>query len=133
MSFKNIQIALDTRLSELPGVTPVAWENVQYTPILGRPWIRPTLINGDSSLNCLSDWNQNNPGIYRVDVFYPTGNGTGQLLDKLDSIYTHFKAEPNLDAWGTRVIIKQVSILQRIVEETSWFMGSLNINFACYN
>ena len=133
MSYKAIQLALDSRLNALPGGLPVAWENVKYTPVLGRPWLRPTLINADSQLICLADGNQNNPGIYRVDAFYPVGNGVGQILDKLDQIYTLFKEQQILISGDTKVSIRNISVLQRIVEETSWLMGSVNINFVSYD
>lgn len=132
MSFKDIQAALDTKLSGLPGGLPVAWENVKYSPVIGTPWIRPTLINADSQTICMGEGNQNNPGVYRIDAFYPVGNGSGQVLDKLSQIYTHFKSDPTLTAGSITVLIRNVSILQRIVEETAWFMGSVNINFASY-
>lgn len=132
MSFKEIQLALDNKLNTLPGGLPVAWENVKYTPTLGRPWLRPTLINAESQLVCMSDGNQNNPGVYRIDAFYPANAGSGAVLDKLSQIYTHFKSELTLVNGNTTVWIRNVSILQRIVEETTWFMGSVNINFTSY-
>ena len=133
MSFKNIQLALDTRLNELTGGLPIAWENVNYTPVAGRAWLRPTLINSDSQTICMGDGNQSNPGIYRVDAFYPVGNGSGLVLEKLDQIFEHFKSQPILLAGTTTVWIRNVSVLPRVVEETSWFMGSVNINFASYD
>lgn len=133
MSFKTIQSILDSRLASLPGATPIAWENIKFTPVLNREWLRPTLLNGESQQICMSDGEQNNPGIYRVDAFYPIGNGIGNVLAKLDTIYSHFKAQPRLQNGSIIVLIRNISVLQRIATEDSWLMGSVNINFACYD
>lgn len=133
MSFKDIQIALDTRLSTLPGSTPVAWENTEYKPTKGQEWIRPTLISASSTLSCLDVRGQMNPGIYRVDVFYPVDNGSGNLLEKLDTIREHFQESLSLRSNETIILIRAVSIFQKLIEEKSWFMGSVDVNFTNYD
>lgn len=131
MSFKDVQIGLDTLLSMFPGDTPIAWENTEYKPVLGVAFLRPTLMNFDSSLLDLQS-DQQDPGNYRIDAFYPINNGPRNLLDKLDAIYAHFKQNLNIQVNSTVIHIRAISILPRNITEQSWFMGSLDINFIVY-
>lgn len=130
MSFKECQIALDTKLNLLPGSVPIAWENTAYKPVLNQPWIRPTNLPLLSSLLDLQT-DQQNPGIYRVDVFYPLGKGHKALMDKLDAIYNHFKMEQLLIVNSTWVYIREMSLIPRQSEE-SWIVGSINIGYVNY-
>lgn len=133
MSFRNIQAAFDVRLALLPGGLPIDWENFEYKPALNLPYLRPTLLNAESSLVCISDGSQSNDGIYRVDAFYPIGLGSGLLLAKLDQIYAHFKSSLVLGVGTTNVWIREISILPRNIIDGSWYMGSIDINFINYD
>lgn len=128
MSFKEVQIALDTKLNLLPGTpVPIAWENIAYKPILNEPWLRPTNLHAPSSLLDLRA-DQENPGQYRIDAFYPLGKGHKALNDKLDAIYSHFKSEQLLIVNSTWVFIREISLIPRNSEE-SWIVGSISINY----
>lgn len=129
MSFKDVKKLLDVHLNLIAGGLPVAWENIKFTPILNEPWIRPTLINGTSE-NVDLNSNQLNPGIFRVDVFYPLGVGEGNLFEKIDEIYIHFK-KAILSVDDTIINIQDISLLPRLTDEP-WIMGSLDINFVNY-
>lgn len=129
--FKNIKIALDTRLSTLPGTNIFAWENIKFKPTLNSMYIRSTLLPGRSSLLDI-DSDQENPGIYQVDVIGPVNIGMASILDKLDDIYTHFKAVETLESNDIKVYIKAVSILRAVTDE-AWFIGSLEVNYNCYS
>lgn len=131
MSFRDIQIILDTRLNAIKGALPVAWENVALEPVLGSPWLRPTLLNAPSSTLDFN-YHQENPGVYRIDVFYPLKNGHRDLMDKLDEIYNHFKAIPTLTLNQTVVYIQNVSMLPKVIDD-AWIMGSLDVNYTNYD
>lgn len=130
MSLRDISIMLDTRLNLIHGSLPVAWENVNFKPVINQPWIRPTLILGPSTT---MDFNshQENPGIYRVDIFYPLGFGQRDIIDKMDEIYTHFKSVDTLVLGTTIIYIRNISFLQLFIDEP-WVMGSLEINYNNY-
>lgn len=128
-----MQIALDSRLAVLPGGTEIAWENIEYKAVAGTPYLRPTLFSVDSELICLSDGSQVNTGIYRIDAIYPAGKGPAIMLAKLDAIYTHFKADLILNVGSTNVWIRAINVLPKTIIESSWFMGSIDINFTSYD
>lgn len=128
--FSDIQAALETRLSTVPGLPDVAWENVHYKPTKGTPFVRPTNISGDSPLDTM-DGSQQNNGIYQIDLYYPTSNGVGTLLTMLDTIYTSFKSSNELTVNTTVVLIKSVS-RTRIDRDEAWATGSIEISYRSY-
>ena len=110
MSYKNVQVALDVRLSTLASAStvPIAWEGTNYEAVTGTPFLRTTNITAVSNQLDLSGEPQNNVGIYQVDVFYPIrGEGTGPMLDLINEIFDHFKAELTLTSNGTKTYIRQ--------------------------
>lgn len=133
MSFRDMQIALDVHLALLGGGTPIAWENIEYTAVMNTAHLRPTLLNIDGQLSCMSDVSQANDGIYRIDANYPIGVGHSALMAKLDVIYVHFKASRVLTVGSTSVLIREISVLPKNIVQGSWFMGSLDINFTHYD
>lgn len=131
MSFRDMQIALDTRLNLVPNSIPIAWENTVYKPIKDQEFLRPTLLNGTSSLLDLAS-HQRDPGIYRVDAFYPINDGPKRLLDKLDEIYIFFKQNLSLQVNTTLVNVRAMTLTPRTINDNAWLLGSLDINFVCY-
>lgn len=128
--FSDIQAALDTRLSTVTGLPTVAWENVNFKPTEGTPYVRPNLLAGDSTLSTVAK-QQMNVGIYQVDIFYPTSNGPGDLLTMLDTIYDHFKVQNILTVNTTEVIVRQIG-RTNIDRDGSWSVGSIEITYNCY-
>lgn len=132
--FLDIHTALDTRLSTLAGGVAIAWENIEYTPVKGTPYLRPTVIMSPSSLLGLGlDDLQMNEGIYQIDLFYPVDKGAGDLLAKADAIYTHFKGDRTLVSNSVTTHIKEISRTVPIIIDEAWQRASVEIHFKCYN
>lgn len=129
--FRDVQAALDSKLSTIGDGLAIAWENTEYTPVLGTPWIRPTLLTASADLMDLDNL-QMQEGIYQVDVFYPVDKGPGALLAKLDELYDLFKSTTTLQQGTTKVYIKQISRLNPSTED-AWYMGGIEVNFKTYS
>lgn len=129
--FKDIQLALDTELKRIPLGLDIAWENVAYEPKAGRPWIRPTVLNGRSDFLNLDNM-QENPGIYQVDVFFPANKGTGNLLDAVDAIFNHFNALNSVIHGVNKIEVGSVR-KKSSMNEDAWFTASVEIVFNCYS
>lgn len=134
MSFKNIQNALDYRLSTLPSNTlDIAWEGTNYKITNGQAFIRTTNISAVSNQLDLSNTAQDNVGIYQIDVFYPIkGKGTGELLEVVDDIFTHFKGSLTLNSSGTEVHIRNISRLPLVNSEATWMICGIQINYTSF-
>lgn len=132
MSFyKDVQIALDSRFDALSGSVDIAWENTEYKPVKDTPWMRPTVLFGESDLMDLEDL-QLNIGVYQIDFYYPLENGPADLLTQMDAAFDHFKGDLSLTSNGVTVYIKQISRTQPAIREEAWYTASLEITFKCY-
>jgi len=135
MSFLDIQSALDTKLSTVPGLStvPIAWEGTGYEPVNGTTFLRPTNLPVSSGQLDLSNTVQNNSGIYQIDVFYPqTGEGPGAMLDISKKIFDHFKDGLTLTSGGTEVHIRAISRLPQGNQENTWVIGGIQINYTSF-
>ena len=117
---KNIAAALDIHLNAMPASPPVAWENIEFTPPEG-PWLRPTLLPGDTTQGSMGDDGYNEyQGLYQVSVFTPRGIGRGQALAETEKIIEHFARGTSLTAGGQSLRIRVASRLAAVVEP-NWY------------
>lgn len=88
-----IRAALETKLSGITGIPPIAWEGVPFTPTTGSSFVKsrfvPTLRE-PSHLGL-------NPqmrylGIYRVECYAPHGLGPKAALDISYKVIDNFEA-----------------------------------------
>ena len=104
--FIETQNALDVRLSSLSGSPPVAWENADYAPIDGTPYIRPSnLPSSAEAVGMANADSTRGAGFYQVDVFAPARSGPAAALGLADSIAAHFSRGLRLIDGDTTVIV----------------------------
>lgn len=127
MSFIDIQAALALRLDALAGLPDIYWPGVREEPVRGTDWVRPTVLPTTSELITVGG-NQDNSGIYQVDVFIDAGRGQGPLITILDDIKTHFKAQTTLTQNSTVVYVKGISITN-IIRDGAWVRGGVEIAY----
>ena len=127
MSFKNIQIALDTALNSVPSVPTIAWPNTLFTPTLGTPFVVPNLL---PSANTVSTSVETYKGIYQIDINVPINKGTSQIYAIADAIKTYFQAK-SLVANGQTTLIQAVS-LGPIQRDNAWYSTNVDINYSSF-
>ena len=131
--FKDIEVALDNHLLALAPGLPIAFKNGKYdvdTP--DEPYIRPTMIFAPTLLLNLKD-NELLSGSYVIDLFYPIGEGQGNINDKLDEIYSHFKGVKTVSHNGNTVYLREISRTTESVRDGAWFSSRIEINIKVYN
>ena len=112
MARESVRKALDNQLSAyVPiGLTslPIAWENIDFTPTTGKPYIAQHDLVATPAIGGIG---KNAPvvylGIYRLRVFYPAGIGAGVPMRQADGLVNHFKRGTPLEADGLPVYIKR--------------------------
>ena len=92
MSVAKIRSALEARLLSISsGVIDTVWENVNYTPITGRPYQRCFLkaYPENRSNFRYTKWN----GMFYVRLDYPQGIGSKTMQDRSQVIINSFKRD----------------------------------------
>jgi len=128
--FTDTQRALDKRLNALGLSETVVFENVTHTPATGTSYVRTNLLTGPSAVAAISG-EQENPGIYVIDIFVELEKGPGAYNTVVDSIYDHFKAQDVLIEGTTEVWIQEVSRTLPVRDE-QLFHGSVDISFSVF-
>lgn len=103
--------------------TPVAWDNVDFTPVKNEEWIRCTNLPAPSINNELGK-STINFGIFWIQVFTPRLQGTGrayELANYLDVLFSNIEFN-NIVCYASEV---------RRSGETAeeWFQLNVRINY----
>lgn len=77
MSDPRIRAALDTRLLQLPDAPLVAWQNREFTPPAGEPYLEVWLLPARNQSANVKNSTTIHLGVYQVNVCHPAGDGTG--------------------------------------------------------
>jgi len=130
--FNDIAAALDTNLNDMTDLPSVAWENSDFAPAKGTLFVRPTNIQADTFQGGLGTTGEDRTnGVYRVDVFAPSGEGKQEAVEMADTIADQFKRGTDL-VYNSRTV--RISNVSRGVGQTNdgWFMIPLSINYYSY-
>ena len=131
--FLDISGALDTRLDNLVGKPPIAWENKGYEPVKGTLYARPSILPGETVQASLGDTGQDmTVGVYQVDIFAKAGKGKNEAVVMADLIANWFKRGTVLTYNSRKVRIRNVSRKAGINNAGGWFQIPIEIAFISY-
>lgn len=117
----DIATALDTWLLTVTGLpSAVAFDNYNFAPTKGQPYVVPTLMPAEPDLlSGEPDLITEERGIYQVSLFYPVNVGPAIVRRMADTVANHFKVGTKLMSGGHTVRIKG-SWAGQIMPEPSW-------------
>lgn len=130
--YDDIRAALETNLSSVSGLPSVGWENVQFSPTTGIPYVKPRLIPTRREPAVRGT----NPqmfyqGIYRVECYVPEDQGPSAGDELADKIIDAFEAATDVSYSGTIVSIRYA---EREMAEIDgpFYMIPVNIGWYIY-
>ncbi|MDC0117567.1 DUF4128 domain-containing protein [Flavobacteriaceae bacterium] len=130
--YDDIRAALETTLSSVTDVPSVGWENVQFSPTTGQPYVKPRLIPTRREPAVRGT----NPqmfyqGIFRVECYVPEDNGPSAGDELADKIIDAFEATTDVSYSGTIVSIRYA---EREMAEIDgpFYMIPVNIGWYIY-
>lgn len=127
--FTDIQGALRTRLTTLPDLPAVAWENVDFKGGANDLYFRVTGLPSETTQACLGDDGLDlHLGIFQVDVFVPDGKGRTNWPD---AIADHFKRGTRLTQNETTVTITSASI-EAALKDDHFYIVPVSIAYRAY-
>tara|TARA_R110000851_G_scaffold147401_1_gene287280 strand:+ start:607 stop:1014 length:408 start_codon:yes stop_codon:yes gene_type:complete len=130
--YDDIRAALETTLSSVTDVPSVGWENVQFSPTTGQPYVKPRLIPTRREPAVRGT----NPqmfyqGVFRVECYVPEDNGPSAGDELADKIIDAFEATTDVSYSGTIVSIRYA---EREMAEIDgpFYMIPVNIGWYIY-
>jgi hypothetical protein len=130
---EDIQSALHKQLVQLTPSLPIAWENKEYSPTAGTPYLRSWLLPGQTTTVSLGPDGYNlYVGVYQIDCLYPINKGWYPAKVKAGAICTLFKR-------GT--LITYNSICVRVMKcypssgdiDGDFHKVSVSVEYECYD
>ena len=130
--YDDIRAALETTLSSVTDVPSVGWENVQFSPTTGQPYVKPRLIPTRREPAVRGT----NPqmfyqGVFRVECYVPEDSGPSAGDELADKIIDAFEATTDVSYSGTIVSIRYA---EREMAEIDgpFYMIPVNIGWDIY-
>lgn len=105
--YDDIRAALETKLNSVSGVPSISWENLQFSPTTGQPYVKPRLLptRREPAVRGLNP-QMYYQGVFRVECYVPEGNGPAAGDDLADKIIDAFEAATDVSYGGTIVSIR---------------------------
>ena len=130
--YDDIRAALEVKLSTVAGVPSIGWENAQFSPTNGQPYVKPRLMPTRREPAVRGT----NPqmyyqGIFRIECYVPEGAGPSAGDDLADKIINAFEATTGVSQGSTIVSIRYA---EREMAEIDgpFYMIPVNIGWYIY-
>lgn len=92
----TIRTRFNTEFAAVRPTVPIHWPNEVKTPPSGTPWVRLTIVEGESGLIAMGGANSNlyrNPGLVVVQIFVPISTLDNLGLQIADDVATIFRSQ----------------------------------------
>jgi hypothetical protein len=128
MSLLDIQGALLTRLGLMASPLPTSFENDQYTPTMGAPWQRVTLMPAAPGNDEMSA-SYREQGVLQVDLFYPLNTNAGAAKARAAALRDWFPRKLSLTQAGVVTSIDRTPEIGPGYVADAWFCVPVRIRF----
>jgi len=135
--YNSIRAALETHLASTVGTTPIAYENVAFSPTTGTLFVKPTFIPTLTQPAVRGT----NPqllyqGLFNVMVNAPEGSGPAQADTTCNTITNAFSATSDISlVVGAETYIVRIRYAERQQGriDTPWYSVPINIGWYIYH
>lgn len=134
----NIRSTLEDHLASITGIPEIAWENVNFTPTTGTPYIIPTFRPlmrrpAHRGLNPQHRYD----GLFSIDCCSPENQGPGACDAIAELIIDSFESTTDISyAVDTNTtVIVSIDYAERLpgLSQSPWYVIPVNIGWYIYN
>ena len=123
MSYAAEREAIETRFAAAWTATPIAWDNVDFTPPEG-PWVRLHIVNGEAFQASMgSPVLVRHPGLIQIEINTPAGIGSGTAMTLADQACAIFRF-----ALFDGIVCRSAS-KHRLIDREGWSVALVEIPF----
>lgn len=128
-NYTDIEKALYAALKSVDATTPCGFPGAELDSYPDGLWLQVFNMRAESGPVTLGDAGEDNhPGILQVDINYPKGQGTGNILAKGDELAAFFTAGKTL-SYNTQEVKVLSSSLSSGRYVGGYYRVSLTINY----
>lgn len=92
MSFEDHRLQIETRMNTNWTTTPIAFENIEFTPPTNSPWVSLFIYGVDSFTLANRSGSYRDTGLIAVKIHVPIGSGSKVAMGYADTIATIWRA-----------------------------------------
>lgn len=130
MSNKAVRDALENRLKALVGTSvPIAWENKRFAPTVGTAYLSARLLPAQTANPSYGGVHKRESGVYRVNVCFPAGTGSGAAMGWAETLRDGFKRGTSLASGGVTVRILRDPYIAPAVEQPDWYTVPVQVQY----
>ena len=130
--YDDIRAALEVKLSQIPDIPDIAYENVTYQPTTGTPFVKPKFVPV-SRKPAVRGTNpqQLYKGVFRVSCFTPEGKGPAEADELANKVLDVFDATKDINLGATTVCIDYADRDSGFTD-SPWYYVTVNIGWFIY-
>jgi hypothetical protein len=107
MSAILVRRALEVALAAMTPALATAWENAPYTPVVGTPYQRVTLMLAEPDNPEMGSARYTEQGIFQIDLKYPLNGGPSAVTTRAELIRSTFYRGASFTSGGVTVNIEK--------------------------
>lgn len=135
--YDGIRSALEVKLSTVPGITEIAYENVSYNPVSGTSFVQPRLIPVSRRAAVRGpNPQQRYEGVFRVFCYTPEGDGPSAADILANKVIEAFDATTDISFTNPSLETVYVSVdyaeRSNGFVDTPWYYVTVNIGWYAY-
>jgi len=112
--YKAATQLIEDRLRDSWSMTDIDWDNVEYTPSRGMPFIRLQIEWVDTNQISMGGLNRGE-GYTNISIYVPFNTGLIQCMDIADNLSEVY------DKWSTKELKFKVARIVRVGQQEQWY------------
>ena len=128
----EVKIAFETKINSITPTIQTAYENVTFTPTAGVPYQELYLIPATNDNIFIDGEGFVSYGIFQVNLKYPTGKGTKDILDRVKLYLDNFKSGDNLVQGGITTNILNTPKVVNLGTSGDRIIYAISINYQAF-
>lgn len=131
--YTEIRAALETHLDGTSGIPDVAWQNLDYKPTTGTPFIKFQFQPNFREIAIIAtNPRQHYRGLCTFLLHYPENSGPGASQEVVDTLVDRFEAATDITHSSTTITIE--SVRQGVpYDDPPWFVTPVVVTWFIYN
>lgn len=130
--FLNVRRALEKALAAVASIPAIAYDNVNYTPTRGTPFVRASLGPASCRQSTMgANGLRRYEGVFFIDLFYPLGTGSKDAETMAEAITEVFKSGTKL-VEGSQSVDIDYCEPSKSMNEDAWFHLPLAVSWYAY-
>lgn len=120
--------------AQLDGLTPIdtVHQSQSYTPIVGVPYQEVFLVPAVDENKFVDGAGYESKGFFQISLKYPSGQGLGAILTRVELYKAHFKSKSSFVQDGMKISLLNDSTVSQITQDGDRLVCHVRFNYRAF-